>query len=135
MNIFVFIAGILSLVAFLAHAIIGDKEYRQLRPAGDSDEKKQETWIQARAGWHWVSVDLLLSGILCIAIATSNLVKAKSEVLLLLSIYFLITGIVWLCTVIISKNTTKQIVVLGQWIFCFIVAALLYYGRLNSDYY
>jgi len=130
MNIPILIAGMLCLVAFFAHAFVGDKEYRQLKPAPDSEEKIRETWVQVRSGWHWVSVDLLLSGILLITIAVSNFIQAQQEVLLLLGIYYFATGAVWLCTVFLSKNKSKQLLVLGQWIFCFIVSALIYYGNL-----
>jgi len=132
MNIPIFIAGILCLVAFFAHAFVGDKEYRQLKPAPDSEDKIRETWIQVRSGWHWVSVDLLLSGVLLIILALTNIIQAKQEVCLLLSIYYFITGLVWLSTVALSKNSSKQLFVLGQWIFCFIVSALVYYGGLAN---
>ncbi len=128
MNIPILIAGILSLIAFLAHAFTGDKEYRQLKPSQDSQEKLKETWIQARSGWHWVSVDLLLTGILLIILSISNYIQAKQEVLMLLSIYFLATGIAWLGSVIISRDNDRQLFVLGQWLFCFTLSALIYYG-------
>ncbi len=131
MNIPLLIAGILSLVAFLAHAFVGDQEYRQLKPATGSPAKLKETWVQVRSGWHWVSVDLLLSAILLLLISLTDYIQAKSEVLFLLSLYFLVTGIVWLITVFVSRNNTKQIFVLGQWIFCFVVSALVYYGRME----
>lgn len=129
MNIPILIAGVLCLIAFFAHAFVGDKEYRQLKPRSDADEKMQETWVQVRSGWHWVSVDLFLSGILLIVLAVSDLVQQKQMILLLLSIYFFMTGLVWLGTVLLSKNNNKQLLVLGQWIFCFIVSALIYYGN------
>lgn len=132
MNIPILIAGVLSLIAFFAHAFVGDKEYRQLKPALDADEKVKETWVQVRSGWHWVSVDLLLSSILLITLAASDFIQEKRVVLLLLSIYFFITGLIWLGTVFLSKNNNKQLLVLGQWIFCFIVSALIYYGNLEN---
>ncbi len=130
MNIPILIAGILSLIAFFAHAFIGDTEYKQLKPASDSKEKIKETWVQVRSGWHWVSVDLLLTSVLFMVLAISDFIQAKYEVLLLLSIYYFVTGVVWLCTVFVSKNNSKQLFVLGQWIFCFIISALVYYGNL-----
>ncbi len=132
MNIPILIAGILSLIAFFAHAFVGDKEYMQLKPTPDVDGKLRETWVQVRSGWHWVSVDLFLSGILLVTLATSNFIQEKRVVLLLLCIYYFVTGLVWLATVFLSKNNNKQLLVLGQWIFCFIVSALIYYGNLSN---
>ena len=132
MNIPIFIAGILCLLAFFAHAFVGDNEYRQLKPSSDSEDKIRETWVQVRSGWHWVSVDLLLSGTLLLVLAVSNIIQAKQEVFLLLGIYYFITGVVWLSTVFLSRNNNKQLLVLGQWIFCFIVSALIYYGGLAN---
>ena len=132
MNIAILIAGILCLLAFGAHAFQGDKELRQLKPSLDSEEEKKNIWLQTRSGWHWVSVDLLLSGVLLVTLAVSNLIQEKQGVLLLLSIYFLITGLVWLGTVYLSKTNNKQLFVLGQWIFCFVVSALIYYGNLAN---
>ncbi len=128
MNYPFLIAGALSLLAFFAHAFIGDKEYKALKPQSNTPTKEKETWIQVRSGWHWVSVDLLLSASILFLLATTDIIKAKAEISLLLSIYFLICGAVWLCSVLISKENHKQILVLGQWIFCFIMSALIYTG-------
>ncbi|MFK7847070.1 MAG: hypothetical protein AB8G77_17340 [Rhodothermales bacterium] len=128
MNILLLIAGILTLFAFTAHAFIGDKEYRVLKPGQTALPKNKETWIQTRAGWHWVSTDLLLSGILLLLMATTDMIEAKAEIALLISIYFFACGIVWLFTVVLSKTEAKQIYVLGQWVFCFLVGGLIYAG-------
>lgn len=128
MNIFIFIAGVLSLVAFFAHAFVGDKEYKILKPAENCPDKNKETWVQVRSGWHWVSVDLFFAGVLLLLLATTEIIKAKTEVLLLLSIYFFLCGVAWLCTVVFSRTNNKQIIVLGQWIFCFLMSGLIYFG-------
>lgn len=128
MNTPILLAGVLSLLAFCAHAFIGDREYHILKPSADSSDKAKETWVQVRSGWHWVSVDLLLSGTILLLIATTELIKAKSEISMLLSSYFFVCGMVWLFTVFFSKTTYKQILVLGQWIFCFLMSALIYAG-------
>lgn len=128
MDIPIFIAGLLACLAFFAHAFIGDKEYKLLRPVPESPDKTKETWVQARGGWHWVSVDLFLAGILLILLATTEIINAKSEILLLLSIYFMVCGFVWLGTVILSRGKINQILVLGQWVFCFVMSGLIYFG-------
>ncbi len=128
MNIPMVIAGALSLLAFFAHAFVGDKEYGVLKPETEAPSKNKETWVQVRSGWHWVSVDLLLSGVVLLLMATTEIIKAKTEISLLLSIYFFVCGIVWLGTVLLSKSDNKQILVVGQWIFCFLMSGLIYAG-------
>ena len=128
MNIPLLIASMLSLLAFGVHAFIGDKEYRALKPEEAAPIKVKETWIQARAGWHWVSTDLLLSGMLLLIMATTSIIEAKAEISLLLSLYFFACGVAWLITVIRSKSQSKQVYVLGQWIFCFLMSGLIYSG-------
>ena len=132
MNIPVLIAGILSLLAFFAHAFVGDKEYQALKPASNSSDKNKETWVQVRSGWHWVSVDLLLSSVLLIMISVTDVIAAEKEFLILLNIYFFICGIVWFGVVFSSRNTNKQIIVLGQWIFCLIMSSLLILGQTQN---
>lgn len=132
MNIPVLIAGMLSLLAFFAHALVGDKEYQALKPASNSSDKNKETWVQVRSGWHWVSVDLFLSSVLLTMIAVTDIISAKKEILVLLSIYFFICGIVWFGIVLSSRNTNKQIIVLGQWIFCLIMSSLLIWGQIQN---
>jgi len=128
MNIPILAAGLLSLFAFVVHAFVGDKEYKQLNPNSSVSDKIQEIWVQGRSAWHWLSVDLLLSGVLLILISTTELIKAKSEISFLLAIYFLICGLVWLGTILFSKQSNKQFLALGQWIFCFVMSGLIYFG-------
>lgn len=127
MNIPILVAGILSLLAFFVHAFVGDMENRVLKPVEDALEIKT-AWVQVRCGWHWVSVDLIMSSCLLILLATTEIIKAKSEILLLLSLYYLLCGIVWFGTVYFSKSDNKQILALGQWIFCFLMSGLICAG-------
>ncbi|MEM7343470.1 MAG: hypothetical protein AAF485_04450 [Chloroflexota bacterium] len=128
MSIPILIAGLLSLFAFFAHAFIGHNELNLLKPGDDSPDKHQEVWIQARSGWHWVSVDLFLAGTLLILLATTEIISAQVEVLQLLALYFAVCGLVWLGTVLFSRSSNRQILQLGQWIFCFLMSGLIYFG-------
>lgn len=130
MNIVIILAGFLSLIAFIIHATIGDKEFCQLSPRKDSHEKLKNVWFQTRAGWHWVSVDLLFCGLLLLTIACTDFIQAKKEILVLLSIYYAGTGLVWFIMVFLSKASGKQFFVLGQWIFCFLQSGLIYYSTI-----
>lgn len=124
------VAASLSLLAFFAHAWIGDKEFCELKPNQSSKKKLTETWIQTRAGWHWVSVDLLLCSAVLFAIALTDLLLAEKQLLLLLSIYFLATGIAWLITVVISKRKDIHLITFSQWVFCLLQSGLCFYGWL-----
>ncbi len=86
MNITILIAGVLALLAFFIHSFIGDKEYRALIPDKETVAKNKDTWVQVRCGWHWVSVDLLITGIILLLMATTEIIQAKAEISLLLSI-------------------------------------------------
>jgi len=51
----------LTLLAFVLHTFVGDKELKVNEPTAETDEnfKKIEKWTMAICGWHWVSFDLL----------------------------------------------------------------------------
>lgn len=129
MNTFWIIAGAFSLVALMAHAIVGDKEYTELRPADGGNTRVNQIFIQTRCGWHWVSVDLLFFSILLFTIGASDLIQAKQEIAFLVSLYFFLCGAVWLVTVFVNRTNDQQMFKLGQWIFCFAMSALVYCGR------
>ncbi len=124
----IFTAGILCLIAFSVHAIAGDREFAQM-PVTRNSTKTSDTWVQTRSGWHWVSTDLLLSGILLLLIETTQVISARTEILNLASIYFYCCGTAWLITVLISKDTVVQIWRVGQWMFCFLMSLLIYLGH------
>ncbi|HFC91561.1 MAG TPA: hypothetical protein ENJ51_01975 [Leucothrix mucor] len=129
MNWYIFSAGALVIIAFFVHAVVGDKEFRLLRPETEGgNTRENDVWIQTRSGWHWVSVDLLLTGIALLLIASTDIISAKREISFLLFLYYLVTGITWLITVLLNKANNNQILVIGQWIFCFIVSGLTYIG-------
>ena len=128
MNFVILIAGILSLLAFFIHAIAGDQEYRRLKPP-PAQETDYQIWLQGRGGWHWISIDLLACGILLLLISASDIITAKSEILNLLGIYFLLCGLTWLGVVLFSREKNRQIFTLGQWIFCILMAALVFLGN------
>ncbi len=63
MNTLILIANILTILAFLIHAFMGDRELKIIEPANDIDNwaEKQEKWTMGRCGWHWISFDLLFA--------------------------------------------------------------------------
>jgi hypothetical protein len=128
MNILVLLASILTFVAFLVHAIQGSRELPELDPQSESPDQKSDSWVQSVAGWHWVSVDLLLSAFLMGLIALTDLIPFEQGLSLILAIYFAVNGVAWLLIVLLNKKSNAQVLKLGQWIFCFLVAGLLVLG-------
>lgn len=130
MNGYILSAGIISIIAFFIHAFMGDKEYKTIYPVDEeTGSKKIISWIQGRCGWHWVSVDLFLCGVVLLLVSATNLLDGKKEIALLLGIYFFVTGLIWLATVLFSKTEGKQVILLGQWILCFLLSGLILFGR------
>ncbi|MEM6645143.1 MAG: hypothetical protein AAF730_02715 [Bacteroidota bacterium] len=129
MNGFALAAGLSTLIAFGAHAVVGAQEFRSFRPAS-SAEKPRIAWVQGLAGWHWVSVDLLAAAVLLLVIGLTDRLPDEGTILMVLSGYFALTGLAWLATLIVSgRSVPNRYLRLGQWLFCFTVAALAWLAR------
>jgi hypothetical protein len=76
MNIYVLIAGLLVFVGFLAHTFFGTRETLTTR-FEISDAAVEKNWYQSFTAWHLVTADLLLSSILLILIAATDIFEAK----------------------------------------------------------
>ena len=130
MNISILIANILTLLAFVVHTFVGDKELKVNEPANGSDEnfQKREKWTMARCGWHWVSLDLLFATIALGLINFTSYFDDGKTLLQLLAAYFLGYAIVWAFTISISKQFPKNYLKLGQWGLLLLISGLIYYG-------
>jgi hypothetical protein len=130
MSIAIIIANILTLLAFVIHTFIGDKELKVNEPTNEPDlnYQKREKWTMARCGWHWVSFDLLFASIGLGLINFTNYFENEKTLLQILSIYFLGYAIVWVITIAISKHFTKNYLKLGQWILLVLISGLIYLG-------
>ncbi|MEM1094274.1 MAG: hypothetical protein AAGJ10_06690 [Bacteroidota bacterium] len=129
MNGYALAAGVLTLVAFAAHAIVGAQEFRLFRPVS-SAEKPRTSWVQGLAGWHWVSVDLLGAAVVLLLIGLTDWLPDEGTVLMVVSGYFALTGSAWLATLVVSGgDVPNRYLRLGQWLFCFTVAALAWIAR------
>lgn len=130
MNIPILIANILTLLAFLVHTFVGDRELKLIEPRDQPDRKfqKREKWTMARSGWHWISLDLLFATIgLCIINFTDYL-GSENLLLSILALYFLGYGFAWLTGIIISKSFPGNFIKLGQWILLWLISGLIYWG-------
>ena len=128
MNIPILIANVLTLLAFIIHTFIGDKELKMIEPENDDNYLKQEKWTMARSGWHWVSFDLLLATIGLGIINFSDILESEKLLLQILSIYFFGYGIVWIIGITISKRFPKNYLKLGQWMLLWLIGGLIFWG-------
>jgi hypothetical protein len=109
MNIPISIANILTLLAFVLHTFVGDKELKINEPndVTDVNYKKREKWTMVRCGWHWVSFDLLFTTIGLGLINFTSYFDNEKILLQILTIYFLGYAIVWTLTVAITNSSEK----------------------------
>ena len=130
MNTPILIANILTLLAFMLHTFMGDRELKLIQPDPKDDEKhiKQEKWTMARSGWHWISFDLLFATIGLSLINFTDYLDNEIQLLQILTIYFLGYAVVWLIGIAISKSFPKNYLKLGQWILLLLISGLIYLG-------
>jgi hypothetical protein len=130
MNIPILIANILTLLAFVIHTFMGDRELKIIEPENEKDEKylKREKWTMARSGWYWISFDLLFATIGLGLINFTNHFANEELLLQILTFYFIGYGIVWLIGIAISKSFPKNYLKLGQWILLWLIGGLIYLG-------
>jgi len=130
MNIAILIANILTLLAFLIHTFVGDKELKVNEPINEIDENFlfREKWTMARCGWHWVSFDLLFATIGLGVINFTDFFENEKTLLQILTLYFFGYAIVWALTILISKPFSRNYLKLGQWILLLLISGLIYFG-------
>lgn len=128
MKIPILIANILTLLAFIVHTFMGDKELKIIEPKIDKDYLKREKWTMARSGWHWISFDLLFTTIGLGLINFTDYLENEKLLLRILTVYFLGYGIVWLIAIAISKKFPKNYLKLGQWILLWLISGLIFIG-------
>ena len=129
MNIPILIANILTLLAFVIHTFVGDKELKIIEPTQGSDEDfKREKWTMARCGWHWISFDLLFATFGLGLINFTNYFENEKTLLQILTVYFLSYAAVWALTIAVSKPFSKNYLKLGQWMLLLLISGLIYSG-------
>lgn len=124
----ILIANVLVFVAFIAHTIWGDKDLRLLEPSDENENrsKLQEKWMQTRAGWHWVSFDLLFVSVALFLVNFTDWVPHEKFLIQLIMLYLFGWGLAWLIALIISKNLPNRLFKLGQWILVWLIGFILY---------
>jgi hypothetical protein len=127
MNYFWLIAGLLGLVALGAHALIGDRELRLFRPTTEGTPLSK--WRMARAGWHLVSADLLVSNSLLVGLGLGYW-ATFTPVAGLLALLYAAYGLTWLITLLVSRAPRRDYLANGQWLFLVLESALIACGYL-----
>lgn len=130
MNTVILIANIFTLVAFVLHTFVGDRELKVNEPieGNDVNFQKREKWTMARCGWHWVSFDLLFATIGLGLINFTTYFENEKTLLQILAVYFLGYAVVWAFTITISKQFPKNYLKLGQWLLLLLISGLIYFG-------
>ncbi len=130
MNSSVLVANILTLLAFVVHTFVGDREVKIIQPTTNTENsiEKQEKWTMARCGWHWISFDLFCATIGLSLINFTDYFSNEKTLLQILTVYFLGYALVWALTIAISKKFPKNYVKLGQWMLLLLISGLIYLG-------
>lgn len=130
MNIPILIANILTLLAFIIHTFMGDRELKIIEPESENDENhlKREKWTMVRNGWHWISFDLLFATIGLGLINFTDFFESEKLLLQIVAIYFLGYGLVWLVVIAISKKFPNNYIRLGQWMLLLLISGLIFLG-------
>lgn len=134
-NFLLVTANILTGLAFLVHAFVGDSEINQIKPALNAIDwaNKQEIWTMARCGWHWISFDLLMATVALTLLNFTNYFENRKIILQLLSLFFFGYAIVWIFLIILSDSFSNNFLKLGQWILLLSISALIYYGAKKQE--
>lgn len=129
MNWYFLIAGVVSLLAVPLHIWGGESTLKQIPaeafpnvPNGNSNIAKQEI----RFGWHMVSVDLLLAGLVLIVLA----IEPVNLIAQLLAVYFVGYSLVILLLPLTALRSFETLLRLPQWILTLTIAALAWVGTL-----
>ena len=126
MNIPFTVAGSLLLVACAVHTIMGDREYKRLRPDDEKDDRLTN-WLLGRCVYHMASINLLLEGITSILIGFGVIPYSWQLAFFLIALhigYF----VAWLATLLASGARRVEYGKQAQWALFLIVLILFGWG-------
>lgn len=128
MNGLLIVAQGLLLLAVVAHTWMGDHELQILRPDAQKEGGALEKWLQARAGWHIVSWDLLLATLGVSLLTWTDVLAPRAVYCQLLVVYFLGAGMAWLLVLLATPTVAGRWWRLGQWGLLWVIAGLIWWG-------
>jgi len=127
MNIPVLIVACIMLLAFIAHIVGGTKETLNISP-NKENEKLTLNWKQAMCAFQMLSIDLFVTMVVLFIISLTEIIPFEYELTIILSVVFLMWGVVWLIQLLWLKSKRKEYFLLPQWIIWFVCSPLLYWG-------
>jgi len=135
MNYQIAIAGGITLLAFFAHALIGIREALSTAPAKLTQRKNvdecavvERNWVQSICAFQLVTIDLLALSVLLFVLAFTDILGSKQVIALCLAAFYFLWGSAWLLQLFVLKRRPKDFLLLGQWMFWFVCAGLIYWG-------
>ena len=137
MSIPILIASAIMFLAFLAHTLVGNREALSTRPTTPGDVASgnfagvERNWVQSLCAFQMVTVDLFALSMLLFALGATDLIPAKREVALVVSIFLALWGVTWLVQLVMLGRRLRDYLLLSQWLFWFICSGLLYMGAQN----
>lgn len=126
MNIPVLIVAVIMALVVVAHVFGGTRETASIEPEGE--DKLILAWVQAMCAFQMLSVDLLAVALLLFAIVFWDLGTAEALILKLLSLLFLLWGVVWVGQVLWLKRPAAKLLKLPHWSVWLVCSGLLYFG-------
>lgn len=127
MNIPVLMVACITLIAVIAHVIVGTKETAAIEPA--TDENKQTVhWVQAMCAFQMLSIDLLAVAVALFAVVFMDFGAIEPQIILMLSLLFFLWGAVWIIQILWLKKSATMFLQLPHWMVWFACSGLLYYG-------
>lgn len=127
MNIPVLIVACLTLFAVIAHVIGGTKETASIAP-DTSQPSLVRNWKQAMCAFQLVTIDLIAVTLTLFVLALTDWIAFASQLTLLLSLLYLLWGVIWLVQLAWLKSDGKTYLYLPHWLFFFVCAGLLFVG-------
>lgn len=127
MNLWILSVACIIFVAFAAHVVVGTKETAAIEPVS-ADDELTVNWAQAMCAFQMLSVDLLVVAVALFAVALFDFGPVERPIILLLSLLFLVWGLVWLIQLRWLNKPAAGLLRLPHWIIWFLCSALLYQG-------
>lgn len=127
MNIWILSVACITVVACVAHVLVGTKETATIAPTSP-DKKLTPNWVQAMCAFQMLSVDLLVVAIALFAIVFFDLGPVERPLVLLFSLLFFLWGLVWVIQLHWLKRPEASLLRLPHWIIWFLCSGLLYQG-------
>jgi len=136
MNYPIAIAFGLICLTVLAHLFGGIRESLLVRPPASTSEnsnsvfheKVERHWIQLMCAFQLVSIDLIAVAIVLYLLAFTAFLQPASLIAIGMAVFFLCWGVVWLVQIACLKRTSKDYVLLPQWVLWFLCSGLMLMG-------